>query len=400
MNSPRLLLLLGQSPFDPTSGAAQSMRQMAELLAGQGMSVRALATTACEGDSVQSHAKQIAAGGWRVRRVRSFHRRQRYVLEVTAGALHHELIEVNPRRKHFWEKDVGAVYAAHLDRVMADFKPTLALTFGGDPTDLARRAALRAAGVRVVFALHNLAYLHTRPTECDAYLAPSRFLAERYERVWGMPVAALPPPLAPDTVLAATREPVFITCFNPEPAKGLWLMARLAERLGQERPDIPLLIVEGRGHAADLIAAGQAAGVDLTRYPNLMFTPPMARVAELWASCRVLLMPSVVEEAAGRVAMEAMLNGVVPVVSERGGLPEIVRQAGIVLPLATDYTLASHTPLPMETVASWFDAVIRLVDNDADYERCSQAARAAAAAYLPDQLGPRYAKWFREQLKM
>ncbi|MBI5462817.1 MAG: glycosyltransferase [Gammaproteobacteria bacterium] len=394
MNTQRLLLLLGQSPFDPTSGAAQSMRQMAELLAGQGMAVRALATTACEGDSADSHAKQIAAGGWRVRRVRSFHLRQRYVLEIVAGTLHHELIEVDPRRKHCWERDVGAVYAAHLHRVITEFKPGWVLTFGGDPTDVARRAVLRAAGACVVFALHNLAYLHNRPAECDVFLAPSQFLAERYRNAWGIPVATLPPPLAPDTVLAATHDPIFVTFFNPEPAKGLWLMARLAERLGRERPDIPLLVVEGRGRAADLIAAGRAAGVDLTRYPNLMFTPPMARVADIWANCRVLLMPSVVEEAAGRVAMEAMANGAVPVVGDRGGIPEIVGHAGIVLPLPTDYTLASHAPLPLETVTPWFDAVTRLVDDKAGYAQFSQAARSAAAVYLPDRLGPRYREWF------
>ncbi|MEZ5562499.1 MAG: hypothetical protein R3F27_06035 [Gammaproteobacteria bacterium] len=63
MTAPRLLLLLGQSPFDPTSGAAQSMRQIAELLATQGFAVRALATTGCEGDTDQEHPAWLTAGG-------------------------------------------------------------------------------------------------------------------------------------------------------------------------------------------------------------------------------------------------------------------------------------------------------------------------------------------------
>ncbi|MEZ5562500.1 MAG: glycosyltransferase [Gammaproteobacteria bacterium] len=286
------------------------------------------------------------------------------------------------------------MYAAHLHRLQADFRPTHVLTFGSDRADQKRREALRNAGTRVIFALHNLHYLPHRPTACDVFLAPSHFLAQRYSKAWHEEVAVLPPALSTDTILAASHEPVFITWFNPEPAKGLWLMARIAERLGKERPDIPLLVVEGRGRAADLVAAGRAAGVDLSRYPNIMFNPPVARVADLWAACRVLLAPSVVEEAAGRVAMEAMLNGAVPIVSDRGGLPEMAGEAGIVLPLPASYTRSSRKPLPMNMAAPWFDAIARLVDDEAEFARRSTAARAAGAAWLPGQLGPVYARWF------
>lgn len=370
------------------------MRQIAELLASQGFTVRALATTACEGDADQNHAACLSAGGWYPKRIRSFAKHQQHVLELDTSGVQHELIEVDPRRKHHWEQDVGQVHAAHLQRLQAEFRPTIVLTFGGDQADQKRRAALRSAGAHVVFALHNLHYLPHRPTACDTFLAPSHFLAQRYARAWGEEIAVLPPAMAAETVLATSHEPVFITWFNPEPAKGLWLMARIAERLGNERPDIPLLVVEGRGRATNLVAAGRAAGVDLCRYPNIMFNPPVTRVAELWAACRVLLMPSVVEEAAGRVAMEAMLNGAVPIVSDRGGLPELIGDAGIIVPLPANYTRNCRAPLPREMAAPWFDAITRLVDDEAEFYKRSAAARTAAAAWLPDQLGPAYARWF------
>ena len=44
-----VLLLLEQSPFDPASGAARSMRTISEILARNGWRVRALATTNTEG---------------------------------------------------------------------------------------------------------------------------------------------------------------------------------------------------------------------------------------------------------------------------------------------------------------------------------------------------------------
>lgn len=398
MTAPRLLLLLGQSPFDPTSGAAQSMRQMAELLAGNGWAVRTLATSGCEGEAGPDHADLLSQAGYAVTRTASFARPATTVLELRSHGLAHEIIVTDARRKHAWERDVGPVYQAHLDRLRREFRPQIALTFGDDPGDIARREILCRDGIRVVFALHNLAYVARRPRHCHAFLAPSRFLAERYRAAWGDAVTVLPPPLMTEGVVADVREPVFVTFFNPEPAKGLWLMARLAERLGQERPDIPLLVVEGRAPASHVLAAGKSAGVDLSRFANLMFAPATPRVADVWAHCRILLAPSVVEEAAGRVVLEAMANGVVPLVSNRGALPEIVAGGGQVLSLLESYTLRSPVPLNSAVADPWFDAVTRLVDDDAAYERCSRAARSAAEIYMPARLAPSYDSCFRAWL--
>ncbi len=398
MNAPRLLLLLGQSPFDPTSGAAQSMRQAAELLAARGWDVRALATSGCEGDTDADHGALLSRAGHAVARAGSFARADCEVLELCSRGVSHEILVTDPARKHAWERDLGAVYRAHLDRLRREFRPQVVLTFGDDPGDLARRETLAGDGARVVFALHNLAYLPRRPRHCHAFLAPSRFLAQRYRAAWGEEVALLPAPLVAEGVVAEAHEPVFVTFINPEPAKGLWLLARLAERLGRERPDIPLLVVEGRARAAHLLAAGQAAGVDLSRFPNLMFAPATPRVADVWAHCRLLLAPSVVEEAAGRVALEAMANGAVPLVSDRGALPETVGEGGLVLPLPENYTPRTKTPLNPAVAAPWFDAVTRLVDDDAAFQRLSRLARAASQGYLPARLAPAYDAVFRTWL--
>ena len=72
MTAPRLLLLLGQSPFDPTSGAAQSMRQTAELLADAGWSVRCLATSGCEGPVDADHATMLLRRRAGTRRAKIF----------------------------------------------------------------------------------------------------------------------------------------------------------------------------------------------------------------------------------------------------------------------------------------------------------------------------------------
>jgi glycosyltransferase involved in cell wall biosynthesis len=394
MTAPRLLLLLGQSPFDPTSGAAQSMRQTAELLADAGWSVRCLATSGCEGPVDADHATMLLRRGLSPSSGRSFANSGVAVLELTAAGVHHEIVLSLPGRERLWERDVGAAFAAHLGRLVDGFRPDVVLTFGGDPADERRRERLRAAGAKIVFALHNLAYLGHRPAHCDAFLAPTEFVASRYRTAWATEIAVLPTVIVPDGVVAPAHDPVFVTFVNPEPAKGLWLVARIAQRLAERRPDIPLLVVDGRATAAGLLAAGRAGGEDLARHASLMFTPAVPRVADLWSHCRIVLVPSVVDEAAGRVALEAMINGAVPVVANRGALPETVGSGGIVLPLPDGYGPVTNTPLPPAAADPWVDVIEHLADDEAAYARASLAAREIATRHLPAVTGPRYAAWF------
>lgn len=316
------------------------------------------------------------------------------VLAAESNGVRHDIVCVDAARKHHWEQDAGAEYHARLDRLVREFHPDVALTFGGDPGDARRREVLRAAGTRVVFALHNLAYLRHRPAHVDAFLAPTEFLARRYRETWQVPVSVLPTPLVPQGIVSDRHEPVFTTFVNPEPAKGVWLVARLAELLGEHRPDIPLLVVEGRAPASNLVAAGKATGADLTRFPNLMFSRAMPDAAALWATCRIILAPSVVEEAAGRAVLEAMANGAVPLVSDRGALPETVADAGVVLPLPPEMTLGSSAPVAQERARPWFDAITSLVDDEARHASASAAAKHRAAAFLQARVAPAYAAWF------
>ena len=390
--APRLLLLLGQSPFDPTSGAAQSTRLIAEVLAQHGFDVRALATTGCEGELPADHAAVLAEMD----------------LAVTAGpagsfirfehaGVRHALVPVEPRHKHAWERHVGAAYATEYARLLADWRPDLVLTFGGDATDAERRRQAQHSGARVVFALHNLHYRKHPPAAVDAFLAPTHFLTNAYGRHLGAPVDVLPPPLDPGQVLAPVAEAKAVCFINPEPAKGALLVAQLADRLGRNRPDIPLLVVGGRVPASALVIAGRDLGLDLTRYPNLLQIPPTGRVSEIWGATRVVLMPSVVREAAGRCALEAMLNGAVPLVSDQGGLAEIVGDAGIRLPPPPDLT-GRPQPVPGPIVEAWWKALIDCFDDQAQFACLSAAGRVVASRHTVAAVGPAYAAWFAAKL--
>lgn len=387
LSVPRLLLVQGQAPFDPTSGAAQSMRQTCVLLARAGWDVRAVTTTVCEGDWEGGVAGLVeAAGGPAPERCGAWWR-------VARDGVAWEMLEVAPRLKRSWQRVAGAAYDARLRELLAGEAPEVVLTFGDDPEDVERRAWARTAGARVVFALHNLAYRERRMAHVDAWLAPTRFLAGRYREAWGVEPEVLPPPLVP--VAVPEREPACAVFINPEVAKGAGLVARLAERLRERRPDIPLLVVGGRVPPGHLVDVGRACGVNLAAAPNLLGVPATPSLAPVWAGARCVLVPSVVEEAAGRVALEAMAAGVVPLVSDRGGLPELVGDAGWRLPAPDPRGAGSPDPDPAVVEAWWRALLACYLDGPAYAERSAACVR-RAAAFRPERLVAVYDAWFRE----
>ena len=59
-------------------------------------------------------------------------------------------------------------------------------------------------------------------------------------------------------------------------------------------------------------------------------------MADEYAEARILLVPSVWEEAWGRVVTEAQVNGIPVLASAIGGLPESVGPGGILVPPGSD----------------------------------------------------------------
>jgi glycosyltransferase involved in cell wall biosynthesis len=141
------------------------------------------------------------------------------------------------------------------------------------------------------------------------------------------------------------------------------------------RPDIPLLDVQSSTTAGALNAI---PGLDFKKYPQIMVAPATSRPADSFALTWILLVLSVFREPFGRVAAESLINGIPPLVSDRGGLPQTVRGAGRVLPVPswlTEKTIA----LPTEgEVLPWFDAICQLWDDERAYAQASTAARAIA----------------------
>jgi glycosyltransferase involved in cell wall biosynthesis len=232
----------------------------------------------------------------------------------------------------------------------------------------------------------------------DGVLTPSRFLTEFYRQRLGLESTPLPLLLEPEDVLADDPDPIFFTMINPSREKGQVVLARLAEELSVRRPDIPLLVIESRGSGGQLVRTGLDGGFDLRRHQNIMLSGAVAQPKDIYVPTRALLAPSLCQEAAGRVVAEALVNGIPPLVSDRGGLAETANGAGFVLHIPEEITPATALPVAPEVVEPWVNLIIRLNDDGEFYRQAAARTREAARIYSRQELGPRYVAYFRSFL--
>jgi glycosyltransferase involved in cell wall biosynthesis len=246
-------------------------------------------------------------------------------------------------------------------------------------------------GTAVVFSLHNFGYNDRRAFEdVDAVIFPSEYSRRLHARRVGLDGVVIPSPIRFDKVIAEDSEPKYVTFINPQQDKGASVFARIALELGRRRPDIPLLVVEGRGKADGL--AGLP--VDLSELTNLhrMANTPDPR--DFYRVTRAVLMPSLWRESLGRVAIEAMANGIPVLASDRGALPETMGDAGFVFTIPDRCTPASAVVPTAQEVAPWVAVIERLWD-DPDFEaEHRRRALVEAKRWDRDNLAEQYEEFF------
>lgn len=367
------------------------MRHIAEALAWTGCEVRSLCTTGCENGANAEHwLPALAREGRDVHAIGS----PGSWLEVHDRCVRHLALITDPFRRHQWVRDHGPVFDRRFEALLRSFAPQIVLTFGSDASDHRRWALARSRGARVVLLPHNLRQAGFARPEIDAVWVPSRFLAGRYALAWGTqsPITVLPTPLRPAFSSPASPGPerVFVTFVNPEPAKGSSVVAGVVQRWLSRRPQQPVLIVEGRAGVAEWLSALSARNVPAAQCAQVFVSPTRADLSGVWGASRLVLMPSLVEESAGRVALEAMRHGVVPVVSDRGALGETVVEPGWVEPVPSSLNWQAREPADDETCARWDRAISAWLDDPEAWRAASSRAVDIAMRHDMEQVAPRY----------
>ncbi len=247
----------------------------------------------------------------------------------------------------------------------------------------------------MVFHLHNFGYGDRRGfADVSAIIFPSEYSRRHYLHI-GLDGTVIADPIALDRVIADDPEPKYVTFINPQPDKGVTVFARIALELGARRPELPILVVEGRA-TSDTLAA---IPVDLSCLTNLHRMANTPDPLDFYRVSRAVLMPSLWRESLGRVAIEAMANGIPVLASDRGALPETLGDAGFVFTIPERCTPGSAAIPTAHEVAPWVATIERLWDG-ADFEAKHRAlAKAEAIRWNSGRLGEQYEAFFTQRLR-
>ena len=107
----------------------------------------------------------------------------------------------------------------------------------------------------------------------------------------------------------------------------------------------------------------------MAQFKNVQVWEPREDIDEILRGTKIVLAPSRDPETFGLIAPEAMLRGIPVLASDAGGLPEAK--------LGVDYVLPIKPGL-----AEWREALGLLLSDRGEYERCSEASRAAACRFV------------------
>lgn len=191
-----------------------------------------------------------------------------------------------------------------------------------------------------------------------AIVSNSRFVSARVEELLGVRSEVVYPLIVPAESMTEDRTAQYVTFVGAVPMKGLSVALGVAALL----PERHFLFVDSypcRGPER------KARDRELAGLANVTVRRSMLGLREVYASTAVMLVPSQVEEAFGRVIVEAGFSGIPAVASRIGGIPESIGESGVLLE-------------PSDSPEQWADALTHVLSDADTYSRMEAAAVANA----------------------
>lgn len=242
-----------------------------------------------------------------------------------------------------------------IPEVIKRFRPDVVVVQAGSPFELVN--CFSAMGIPVVLYARDVEFQRNTETlqknRYVGFIANSQFTAQRLSNLLSVEPLVLPPLVDPARYkVKSSRKAVLHIGLVPE--KGVEISFELARK----RPDIPFQFIESWPISRNEFTeyknrAGALKNIKILRRASDM--------RKFYGVAKVLLVPSILEEAWGRVVTEAQLSGIPVVASSRGGLPESVGSGGWIVP---------H----IAGIDEWESALARLWDDPTIYSSLSEAA--------------------------
>ncbi|MBA3316090.1 MAG: glycosyltransferase [Planctomycetaceae bacterium] len=380
------------SAVDPSSGAAVATLRSLQALQRAGFKCQVLCGSLLDFPSEELIEELLAKQGVSYEeRCARFGEHKARLLFTQMRSVPITVFCAGSTARGFTDSGERDAFADACGRFLTANRPDVVLTFGGQPAGQMVSMIAKGYDIPVVFSLHNFAYRHIEAFRwVDYVIVPSEYSRRFYWDRLGLDCTVLPNIIDDETVRVTDRQPRYVTLVNPQAAKGVYVFGSIASELARRRPDIPLLVVEGRG-TTDVL---REAEIDSDRLGNISLMPNTPRPHVFYEVTKLLLMPSLWNESFGLVAAEAMFNGIPVLASNRGALPEVVGEGGYLFEIPARYTPQTRDIPTAEEVEPWIETIIRLWDDPQEYAAACDRARNHAQRWHPDRLAPIYREFF------
>ena len=218
---------------------------------------------------------------------------------------------------------------------------------------------------------HIIAVSQTTRADLMAYFGlPSDRVSVVYEAASAV-YRPLPPAVAREVLERLGLEQGYILFVGTwEPRKNLPMLLRAYARLLDRRPEAPPLVLAGRRGWLYQEILEWPHRLHIADRLRWIEGPDDPTLAALYNGAAFLVFPSLYE-GFGLPAVEAMACGTPVIVSDRGALPEVVGDAGVIL--------------PAEDESRWTEAMEALLEDPEARERMRRKGLERAAAFSWDR---------------
>lgn len=189
-------------------------------------------------------------------------------------------------------------------------------------------------------------------------IANSEFTAAKIEELFDVEARVIYPPIKLENYKVEYESNGYLTMVNPRAEyKGADIFLDIADELSHE----------------EFLLVGQISSDSLSKRADCMDNVThwgwCDDMRNAYAESKLIVVPSRVEEAFGRVPAEAMVSGIPCVVSDRGGLPEVVGETGEIVSEiecteqwieAIRTALSSHDPEAQQKRVKHFSAEVQV----------------------------------------
>lgn len=253
-----------------------------------------------------------------------------------------------------------------LEQQIQSERPELVIVLGVEAEDLAQVAV--KYGIPVVIRLvtarraEELASAaRSRKAVAELLASPlvkvvsnSTFLAAYLQDILGLASEVDYPLIDLQDSVVSDRDPLYISFVDPRRDKGLDTVLTVAALLPHHR----FVFAESR-----LLSNQERKDLnrELAQLPNVSFRPCSPNLRSLYEKTAILLAPSLIKEAFGRVIIEACANGIPVIANGIGGIPEAMGDSGVLL-------------APSDSPERWAEVIEDILSNP---DRNSQLSKSA-----------------------